>query len=48
MARPSRQTGERYNEASTAIYQGVNQILNGQDAAQVLPQTQQQLARLIR
>jgi trehalose/maltose transport system substrate-binding protein len=48
VARPSRQTGERYNEASTAFYQGVNQILNGQDAAQVLPQTQQQLARLIR
>jgi len=48
VARPSRQTGEKYNEASTAFFQGVNQILNGQDAAQVLPQTQQRIERLVR
>jgi trehalose/maltose transport system substrate-binding protein len=47
VTRPSKETGERYNEASTAIFQGVNQILNGQDAAQVLPGVQQRLQRLL-
>ncbi len=47
VTRPSRETGEQYNEASTAFFQGVNQILNGQDAAQVLPGVQQRLERLV-
>ena len=34
--------GERYNKASTAFFQGVNQILGGQDAAAVLPNVQRQ------
>ena len=46
VVRPSKVTADRYNEASTAVFQGVNQILNGQDAAQVLPGVQQRLQRL--
>ncbi|MGI9145369.1 MAG: ABC transporter substrate-binding protein [Chloroflexota bacterium] len=46
VVRPSKVTADRYNEASTAIFQGVNQILNGQDAAQALPGVQQRLQRL--
>ncbi len=47
VVRPSKVTADRYNEASTAIFQGVNQILNGQDAAQALPGVQQRLQRLV-
>jgi len=47
VVRPSNALGERYNEGSTAIFQGVNQILNGQDASAVLPQVQRQLERLL-
>jgi len=47
VTRPSRETGEKYNQVSTIIFQGVNQILNGNDAGQVLPQVAQQLQRLI-
>jgi len=47
VTRPSRETGERYNEVSTVIFQSVNQILNGADAAQVLPQAEQRLRRII-
>lgn len=47
VTRPSRETGDKYNQVSTIIFQGVNQILNGSDAAQVLPQVAQQLQRLI-
>jgi trehalose/maltose transport system substrate-binding protein len=45
--RPSRQTGEQYNQASNAVFQGVSQILGGTDAAQVLPQLEQRLQKLI-
>nr|PZN64115.1 MAG: ABC transporter substrate-binding protein [Sphaerobacter thermophilus] len=45
VTRPSTQTGERYNQVSTAFFQGVNAILNGQDAEQVVPQTAQQMQR---
>lgn len=37
VTRPSSSVGEFYNEVSAAIYQGVNEILNGQDAADVVP-----------
>ncbi|MDQ3808893.1 MAG: ABC transporter substrate-binding protein [Chloroflexota bacterium] len=47
VTRPSRALGERYNEGSTAFFQGVNQILNGQDASSVLPNVQRQLERLL-
>jgi trehalose/maltose transport system substrate-binding protein len=47
VTRPSRALGERYNEGSTAIFQGVNQILNGQDASAVLPNVQRQVERLL-
>ncbi len=48
VTRPSRQFADQYNEASTALFQGVNQVLNGQDPAQVLPTVQQRLERLLR
>lgn len=47
VTRPSRQTGEMYNQVSTEFFQGVNQILNGADASDVLPQTAQRMERLI-
>ncbi len=46
VARPS-QLGAKYQQGSQAIYQGVNQILNGQDAKNVLPRIEQQLNRLL-
>ena len=47
VARPSAETGENYNQVSTVFFQGVNNILNGQDAASVLPNVQNQISRLI-
>jgi trehalose/maltose transport system substrate-binding protein len=46
VTRPSRSAGERYNELSTAFFQGTNQILNGADAAQVVPQMAQRIDRI--
>ena len=46
VTRPS-QLGAKYQQGSQAIYQGVNQILNGQDAKNVLPRIEQQLNRLL-
>ncbi len=46
VTRPSRTTGANYNQASTAFFQGVNQILNGSDAAQVLPSIESRLKRI--
>jgi trehalose/maltose transport system substrate-binding protein len=45
--RPARFLGTKYNEFSTRFFQGVNQILNGSSASDVLPATQQQLQRLM-
>jgi trehalose/maltose transport system substrate-binding protein len=39
--------GTRYAQGSQIIYQGLNQILNGQDAKNVLPGIQQRLNRLL-
>jgi hypothetical protein len=39
--------GPHYDEASTVIYRGVNQVLNGQDAGRVLGDVQVQLERLL-
>lgn len=50
VARVTRPTilGTKYAQGSQAIYQGINQILNGQDAKNVLPRIEQQLNRLLR
>jgi trehalose/maltose transport system substrate-binding protein len=40
--------GAKYNQGSQIIYQGLNQILNGQDAKNVLPGIEQRLNRLLR
>ena len=47
VGRPAGIYGENYNQASTAFFQGVSQILGGQDAAQVLPGVQQKLQQLL-
>lgn len=40
--------GTKYAQGSQIIYQGLNQILNGQDAKNVLPGVEQRLSRLLR
>ena len=45
VTRPSRFLGTKYNQGSQIIYQGINQILNGQDATNVLPGMAQRLDR---
>jgi trehalose/maltose transport system substrate-binding protein len=47
VGRPAGQLGAKYQQGSLAVYQGVNQILNGQDAKNVLPRIEQQLNRLL-
>ena len=46
-ARPAAAAGENYNQFSTVYFQGVNQILLGANAEDVLPQVEQQLQRLL-
>ena len=48
VARPSNILGAHYNEGSKAIYQGINQILNGRSASSVLPSIQSKLERILR
>ncbi len=48
VTRPSNSLKTRYNEGSKAIYQGINQILNGTPAASVLPSIKSKLERLVR
>ncbi len=48
VARPSNILGAHYNEGSKAIYQGINQILNGRPASSVLPGVQSKLERILR
>jgi trehalose/maltose transport system substrate-binding protein len=50
VARVTRPTslGSKYAQGSQIIYQGLNQILNGQDAKNVLPGVEQRLNRLLR
>ena len=43
VTRPSRYLGSKYAQGSTYIFQGINQILNGQSAESVLPRIQSQL-----
>ena len=47
VSRPSRFLGAKYNQGSQIIYQGINQILNGQDATNVLPGVAQRLERTL-
>ena len=48
IARPSNTASGRYNEVSIAFFQGVSQVLQGQDPAQVLPQIEQRIERALR
>jgi trehalose/maltose transport system substrate-binding protein len=48
VARPSNNAGDRYNEVSIAFFQGVSQVLQGQDATKVLPQVEQRMQRALR
>ena len=43
VARPSTATGINYNDVSTAFFQGVSQVLAGQDATSVLPNVQSRI-----
>jgi trehalose/maltose transport system substrate-binding protein len=47
VTRPSRETGEDYNEVSTEIFQGVNEILNGADAEGVVQDIEDRINRII-
>ncbi len=47
VTRPSTVLADQYNQGSTIFFQGVNQVLNGQDAGSVLPNVAQQLTRLL-
>jgi trehalose/maltose transport system substrate-binding protein len=48
VARPSQYLGTKYQQGSTFIFQGINQILNGQDAKSVLPKIASQLNTLVK
>jgi hypothetical protein len=47
VARPAGILGVHYQQASQVIYQGINEILNGQDARSVLPGIASRLQRLL-
>jgi trehalose/maltose transport system substrate-binding protein len=47
VGRPAGVYGDNYNQASTAFFQGVSQILGGQEAAQVLPGVAQKMTQLL-
>jgi trehalose/maltose transport system substrate-binding protein len=48
VSRPSKFLMGKYNEGTKIIYQGIFQILNGQDAKNVLPSIQSRLNRLLK
>jgi trehalose/maltose transport system substrate-binding protein len=48
VARPSGETGARYNEASIAFFQGASQVLQGKEPKEVLGQMEQRLQRVLR
>jgi trehalose/maltose transport system substrate-binding protein len=48
VTRPAKFLKTHYNEASKVIYQGINQILNGTPAKNVLPGVESKLNRIIR
>lgn len=47
VTRPSRTTGENYNQVSTFFFQACNQVLNGTDASQAIPPAAQQIERVV-
>jgi trehalose/maltose transport system substrate-binding protein len=47
VTRPAKYLGTHYAQGSQIIYQGVNQILNGADAKNVLPSIESRLSRLV-
>lgn len=47
VARPSTLLGPHYNQASTIIFQGVNEILRGSNASSILPGVQSRLQALV-
>jgi trehalose/maltose transport system substrate-binding protein len=47
VTRPAGILGVHYNQGSLFIYQGINEILNGQDASSVLPSIASKLQRLM-
>jgi trehalose/maltose transport system substrate-binding protein len=47
VTRPSRETGENYNQVSTEVFQGVNEILTGGSADDIIPSVAQRIERLL-
>ena len=47
VTRPAKFLGPNYNEASKVVYQGINQILTGSSASQVLPQIKSRLQQIL-
>jgi trehalose/maltose transport system substrate-binding protein len=47
IARPSRETGAAYNEASQQVFQGVNDILRGADTSDTLAEVKQNLEGIL-
>jgi trehalose/maltose transport system substrate-binding protein len=48
VTRPAKFLGAHYNEASKVVYQGINQILTGSSASQVLPQIKSRLEQILK
>ncbi|HYI16427.1 MAG TPA: ABC transporter substrate-binding protein, partial [Thermomicrobiales bacterium] len=47
LTRPSQSTGENYNQVSTEFFQGVNEILTGGSAEEIIPSVAQRIERLL-
>jgi len=47
IARPSRETGVAYNEASEQVFQGVNDILRGADTSDTLAEVKRNLEGIL-
>jgi trehalose/maltose transport system substrate-binding protein len=47
VTRPSQSTGENYNQVSTEFFQGVNEILTGGSADEIIPTVAQRIERLL-
>jgi trehalose/maltose transport system substrate-binding protein len=47
VTRPSQATGENYNQISTEFFQGVNEILTGGNADDIIPTVAQRIERLL-
>lgn len=47
VTRPSQATGENYNQVSTEFFQGVNEILTGGNADDIIPTVAQRIERLL-